>query len=113
MGVLHPMKLVIENYPEGKSERFEIENNPNAPQDGTHTITFSRELWIERDDFMEEPIKGYFRLFPGNEVRLKTAYIVKCTGCNRCLRSGNTGRKHARWEKNQRNDPLGRREQLF
>lgn len=83
MGVLHPMKLVIENYPEGKSERFEIENNPNAPQDGTHTITFSRELWIERDDFMEEPIKGYFRLFPGNEVRLKTAYIVKCTGCKK------------------------------
>ena len=68
MGVLHPVKLVIENYPEGKTETFEVENNPNRPEDGTRTVTFSRELWVEADDFMEEPVKGYFRLFPGKDV---------------------------------------------
>lgn len=83
MGVLRPLKLIIINYPEGKSETFEVENNPNRPEDGTRTVTFSRELWIEEDDFMEEPVKGYFRLFPGNEVRLKTTYIVRCTGCEK------------------------------
>ncbi len=83
MTVLDPVKLIITNYPEGKSESFEIENNPNRPEDGKRTITFSRECWIERSDYMDEPVKGYFRMFPGNEVRLKTAYIVKCTGCLR------------------------------
>ena len=83
MGVLRPLKLIITNYPEGKSETFEVENNPNRPEDGNRTVTFSRELWIEADDFMEEPVKGYFRLFPGNEVRLKTTYIVRCTGCEK------------------------------
>ncbi len=83
MAVLDPVKLVITNYPEGKSESFEIENNPNRPEDGKRVITFSRECWIERGDYMDEPVKGYFRLFPGNEVRLKTAYVVKCTGCKR------------------------------
>ncbi len=83
MGVLRPLKLIITNYPEGKSETFEVENNPNRPEDGNRTVTFSRELWIEEDDFMEEPVKGYFRLFPGNEVRLKTTYIVRCTGCEK------------------------------
>lgn len=83
MGVLHPLKLIITNYPEGQTETFEVENNPNRPEDGTRTVTFSRELWIEQEDFMEEPIKGYFRLFPGNEVRLKTTYIVRCTGCEK------------------------------
>ncbi len=83
MAVLDPVKLIITNYPEGKSEEFEIENNPNHPEDGTRTITFSRECYIERSDYMDEPIKGYFRMFPGNEVRLKTTYIVKCTGCKR------------------------------
>ena len=81
MAVLRPVKLTIVNYPEGKSETFEVENNPNRPEDGTRTVTFSRDLWIEQEDFMEEPVKGYFRLFPGNEVRLKTAYIVRCVGC--------------------------------
>lgn len=80
MGVLRPIKLIITNYEEGKEEVFETENNPNKPEDGTRKITFSRELYIERDDFMKEPVKGYFRLYPGNEVRLKTTYIVKCTG---------------------------------
>ncbi len=83
MAVLRPVKLTITNYPEGKSETFDVENNPNRPEDGTRTVTFSRNLWIEQEDFMEEPIKGYFRLFPGNEVRLKTAYIVRCTGCRK------------------------------
>lgn len=83
MAVLDPVKLIITNYPEDKVEEFEVENNPNRPEDGTRTVTFSRELFIERDDFMEEPVKGYFRLFPGNEVRLKTTYIVKCTGCKK------------------------------
>ena len=80
MAVINPVKLIITNYPEGKTEEFEIENNPNRPEDGTRRITFSRECYIEKEDYMDEPIKKYFRLYPGNEVRLKTAYIVKCTG---------------------------------
>ena len=83
MCVLRPIKLVITNYPEGQSEAFEVENNPNRPEDGTRTVTFSRECWIEADDFMEVPIKKYQRLYPGNEVRLKSTYIVKCTGCKK------------------------------
>ena len=68
MGVLHPVKLVITNYPAGKSETFEVENNPTDPSAGTHEITFSRECWIEADDFMAEPIPKYKRLFPGGRV---------------------------------------------
>ena len=83
MCVLRPVKLVITNYPEGMTEEFEVENNPNRPEDGTRIVTFSRECWIEEDDFMEEPIKKYQRLYPGNEVRLKSTYIVKCTGCKK------------------------------
>ncbi len=83
MCVTRPVKLIITNYPEGQTETFEVENNPNRPEDGTRTVTFSRECWIEADDFMEEPIKKYQRLYPGNEVRLKSAYIVKCTGCKK------------------------------
>ena len=83
MAVLHPVKLIIENYPADASDVFEVENNPVRPESGTHTVTFSKELWIEQDDFMEEPVKGYFRMFPGNEVRLKSAYVVKCTGCKK------------------------------
>ena len=83
MGVLNPVKLIITNYPEGQVEEFEVENNPNCPEDGTRTVTFSRELWIEKEDFTETPVKGYFRLFEGNEVRLKTTYIVRCTGCKK------------------------------
>ena len=79
MGVLKPLKLIIDNYPEGVTEEFEIENNSDNPDAGTRKITFSRELYIEEDDFMEEPPRKYFRLFPGNEVRLKGAYFVKCT----------------------------------
>ena len=83
MAVLHPVKLVIENYPADQTESFEVENNPVDPTSGSHTVTFSKELFIEQDDFMEEPVKGYFRMFPGNEVRLKSAYVVKCTGCKK------------------------------
>ncbi len=81
MAVLRPVKLTITNYPEGRSETFMVENNPNRPEDGEREVTFSRNLYIEAEDFMEEPAKKYFRLFPGNEVRLKGAYVVKCTGC--------------------------------
>ncbi len=81
MAVLHPVKLTITNYPEGESETFAMENHPYYPERGTHDVSFSRDLYVERDDFMEEPVKGYFRLFPGNEVRLKSAYVVRCTGC--------------------------------
>lgn len=78
--VLNPVKLIITNYPEGKTEELEVQNNPERPEDGTHTITFSRELWIERDDFKAEPDKKFFRMYPGKETRLKGAYIVDCTG---------------------------------
>ncbi len=83
MAVLHPVKLVITNYPEGKTELFEVENNPNRPEDGTREVSFSRELWIEAEDFLEAPIPKYKRLYPGNEVRLKGAYLVTCTGCKK------------------------------
>ncbi len=78
MGVLDPLKLVISNYPEGKVEEMEAENNPEDPAAGSRIIPFSRELFIEKDDFMEDPPKKFFRLFPGGEVRLKNAYIIKC-----------------------------------
>lgn len=81
--VLHPVKLLITNYPEGQTEEMEAINNPENPADGTHKITFSRELWMERDDFMEDAPKKFFRMVPGKEVRLKNAYIVKCTGCKK------------------------------
>ncbi len=80
MAVLRPLKLVIENYPEGQVEELEAVNNPEDPSAGTRKVPFSRVLYIEQDDFRENPPKKYFRLFPGNEVRLRYAYIVKCTG---------------------------------
>ncbi len=81
LAVLHPVKLTVTNYPEGEGEVFEVENNPTKENSGTHKVSFSKHLYIEQDDFMEEPVKAYFRFFPGNEVRLKSAYVVKCTGC--------------------------------
>ncbi|MFC6232158.1 glutamine--tRNA ligase/YqeY domain fusion protein [Paenibacillus allorhizosphaerae] len=78
MAVLNPLKVVITNYPEGQTELLDAENNPENESMGHRQIPFSREIYIERDDFMEEPVKGYFRLFPGNEVRLKNAYFIKC-----------------------------------
>ena len=81
--VLNPVKLVITNYPEGQTEEMEAINNPENEADGKHTITFSRNLWIERDDFMEDAPKKFFRMTPGKEVRLKNAYIITCTGCKK------------------------------
>ena len=81
MAILDPVKLVIDNYPEGQTEMLPIENNKEAPELGSREIPFGKELWVEREDFMEEPPKKYFRLFPGNEVRLMNAYFVTCTGC--------------------------------
>lgn len=81
--VLNPVKLIVTNYPESMTEEMEAVNNPENEADGTHKITFSRELWIEREDFMEDAPKKFFRMVPGKEVRLKNAYIVKCTGCKK------------------------------
>ena len=81
--VLNPVKLVITNYPDGQTEELEAINNPENEADGIHTITFSKNLWMERDDFMEDAPKKFFRMAPGREVRLKNAYIVKCTGCTK------------------------------
>lgn len=80
MAVLHPLKLVVDNYPEGKTEVLTVENHPKRPELGTHEVTFSRNLYIEQDDFMIEPVKKYRRFYPGNEVRLKGAYLATCTG---------------------------------
>ena len=81
--VINPVKLIITNYPEGQVEELEAINDPEDPEAGSHTIEFSRELWMEREDFMEDAPKKYFRMTPGQEVRLKNAYIVKCTGCKK------------------------------
>jgi glutaminyl-tRNA synthetase len=80
MAVLDPLRLIIENYPEGKEELMELPNHPQKPDWGKRKVPFSRELWIEREDYQQTPEKGYFRLFPGNEVRLRFGYVVKCIG---------------------------------
>jgi glutaminyl-tRNA synthetase len=80
MAVLDPIKLVIENYPEGREELCEVPNHPQKPDWGKRQVPFSRELWIEREDFAEKPPKGYFRLFPGNKVRLRYGFVIECTG---------------------------------
>lgn len=110
MTVLNPIKLIITNYPENKSETFMVENNPNRPEDGEREITFTRECYIEAEDFMEEPARKYFRLFPGNEVRLKSAYVVKCTGCKKD-ENGNVTEVYAEYDTETRggNTPDGRR----
>ncbi|MBR5425983.1 MAG: glutamine--tRNA ligase/YqeY domain fusion protein [Clostridiales bacterium] len=110
MGVVHPVKLIIDNYPDEQTETFTVENNPERPEDGTREVSFSRELWIEADDFMEVPEKKYFRLFPGNEVRLKSAYVIKCTGCDKD-ENGNVIAVHADYEESSRggNPADGRR----
>ncbi len=82
-GVIDPVKLILTNYPEGQVEEMEAINNPEDEGMGSRMVKFSRELWIERDDFMEDAPRKYFRLTPGNEVRLKNGYIVKCTGCKK------------------------------
>ena len=109
--VLNPVKLVITNYPEGQSETFEVENNPVHPEQGSHTITFSREAWIEADDFMETPIPKYKRLTPnGPECRLKGAYLISCTGCKKDD-DGNVVEVYAEYDPETRggNTPDGRK----
>ncbi len=110
MAVLRPVRLILTNYPEELVEEFEVENNPANPDDGVRTITFSRELWIEADDYMDEPVKGYFRLFPGGEVRLKGTYVVKCTGCKKDA-EGNVTEVYAEYDPATRggNTPDGRK----
>ena len=83
MAVLRPLKVILTNWPEGKIKEITVENHPDHPEMGTHTVTLGRELYIEQDDFMEVPEKKYMRMFPGNEVRLKSAYIVRCNGCEK------------------------------
>jgi glutaminyl-tRNA synthetase len=83
MGVLHPLRLEIENYPENETETFEVGNNPEDPAAGNRSVPFSRVLWIDRDDFREDPPKKFFRLSPGREVRLRGAYFVTCTGVDK------------------------------
>jgi glutaminyl-tRNA synthetase len=83
IAVLDPLKLVLENYPQGQEETCEAPNHPQKPEWGKRSLPFTRELWIERDDFTETPPKGYFRLYPGNRVRLRYGYVVECTGCDK------------------------------
>ena len=116
--VLDPLKVVIENYPEGQVEEMEVANNPEDPSAGSRRVPFSRELWIERDDFMEEPVRKFFRLAPGREVRLRSAYFVTCTEVVkdadgrvvelRCtLRPGHARRRRSRRPPPQGDPPLG------
>lgn len=99
--VLDPVKLIVTNYPEGKVEMMEAVNNPENPEDGTHQIAFGRELWMERDDFMEDAPKKFFRMTQGQEVRLKNAYIVKCTGCKKDA-DGNVVEVYCEYDPNTR-----------
>ncbi len=110
MAVLDPIELVIDNYPEGQSEELEVPNNLENESLGSRKVKFSGRLYIERDDFMEEPVKKYFRLFPGNEVRLMNAYFVKCTSCEKDD-AGNVIRVHCTYDPESRggNSPDGRK----
>jgi glutaminyl-tRNA synthetase len=110
MAVLKPLKVVIDNYPEGQVEQMEAVNNPEDPAAGTRQVPFSRVLYIERDDFMEKPVPKYFRLFPGNEVRLRYAYLVTCTGVTKDA-DGNVTEVHCTYDPATRggNTPDGRK----
>ena len=110
MAVLRPLKVVIDNYPEGQSEDFEVELHPEHPEFGTRKVTFSRELYVEQDDFMAEPVKKYFRLFPGNEVRFKSAYFIKCNSYD-TDENGNVTCLHCTYNPESRggNSPDGRK----
>jgi len=98
MGVLRPLRLVIHNYPEGQVEEVEAQNNPLDPTAGTRRVPFSRVLWIERDDFMEQPAPKYHRLAPGREVRLRYAYLVRCVGVVKDERSGEVVEVHCTYD---------------
>ena len=101
MAVVDPVKLIVDNYPEGQVEYFDADNNPEDASAGKRSIPFSRELYIEREDFMENPPKGYFRLTPGKEVRLKHAYYVTCTGCDKD-ENGNITAVHCTYDPNSK-----------
>ncbi|HOM02600.1 MAG TPA: glutamine--tRNA ligase/YqeY domain fusion protein [Acetivibrio sp.] len=111
MAVLRPLKLVIDNYPEGEIEEFEVQNNPEDPNSGTRKVPFSRVLYIEKDDFCENPPKKYFRLAPGQEVRLKGAYIVKCVDVVKDDKTGEIIEVHCTYDPESRggNAPDGRK----
>ena len=110
MAVLNPVKLVIDNYPEDQIEMLEVQNNLENPELGSRQVPFGRELYIEREDFMEEPIRKYFRMFPGNEVRLMNAYFVTCTGCEKD-ENGNITVIHGTYDPESKggNSPDGRK----
>ena len=110
MAILDPVKLIIDNYPEGQTEELEVANNLENPELGSRKVPFGRELYIERDDFMEEPPRKYFRMFPGNEVRLMHAYFVKCTGCEKD-ENGNVTVVHGTYDPASKggNSPDGRK----
>ena len=110
MAVLDPVKLIIDNYPEGQVEMLEVPNNLENEELGTRQVPFTRELYIEREDFMEEPVKKYFRMFPGNEVRLMHAYFAKCTGCDKD-ENGNITAIHCTYDPESKggNSPDGRK----
>ena len=101
MAVLHPVKLIVTNYPEGQSEMLPVENNPLKPEDCTRDVSFSRELYIDSNDFMDVPAPKYKRMYPGNEVRLKGAYLVTCTGCKRDA-NGNIVEIYCEYDPNSR-----------
>ena len=101
LAVLHPLKLIIDNYPEGESELIDMPNNLEVPEMGSRKVRFGRELWIEQEDFMEIPPHKYFRLFPGNEVRLMGAYFAKCTGFDKD-ENGNITAVHCEYDKTQK-----------
>ncbi|MCR5598326.1 MAG: glutamine--tRNA ligase/YqeY domain fusion protein [Lachnospiraceae bacterium] len=103
MAILDPVKLIIDNYPEGQTEMLTAVNNPENESLGTRELPFGRELYIERNDFMEEPPKKYYRLFPGNEVRLMNAYFVKCTGCDKD-ENGNITAVHCTYDPETKQD---------
>ena len=110
MAVLRPLKVIIDNYPEGQTETLDVELHPDDPEMGTRKVTFGREIYVEQDDFMIEPVKKYFRLFPGNEVRLKSAYFVKCTGYE-LDENGNVSCLHCTYDPESKggNSPDGRK----
>ena len=110
MAVLNPVKLVIDNYPEDQIEMLEVQNNLENPELGSRQVPFGRELYIEREDFMEEPVRKYFRMFPGNEVRLMNAYFVTCTGCEKD-ENGNLTVSHGTYDPESKggNSPDGRK----
>ena len=110
MAVLNPVKLVIDNYPEDQIEMLEVQNNLENPEFGSRQVPFGRELYIEREDFMEEPVRKYFRMFPGNEVRLMNAYFVTCTGCEKD-ENGNITVIHGTYDPESKggNSPDGRK----